>query len=386
MNKVARIRLALIITGLSTGGAQAMLLKLLQKIDRSRFAPMVISLTTTGEIGPHIDALETPVHALGMKPGTPSPIKFLRLVRLLLQLKPDVVHTWMYHADLLGGLAARFAGIKAVAWGIRHSNLSPNQNKRSTLLVMKICAYVSGWLPQRILTCSERAQSIHVTAGYSADKMVLIPNGFDLSRFQPDAGARDAVRAEIGLAPDTPIVGLVARNDPQKNHPGFIEAAARVHAALPQVHFVLAGTGIDRDNKALTALIEKAGLTDLVHLLGRRDDIPRLMASFELLVSSSSGEAFPNVLGEAMASGVPCVATDVGDSALIVGSTGHIVQPGDAHALSEAIRAILELKPAERCAMGEAARRRVEQMFDIGAVVKRFENLYQEIACKEGTA
>ncbi len=386
MNNLAPIRLVLIITSLSTGGAQAMLLKLLQKIDRCRFSPSVISLTSTGEIGPHIKALGIPVHALGIKPGAPSPIRFLNLIRLLLELKPDVVHTWMYHADFLGGFAARIAGVKALSWGIRHSNLSPNQNKRATLLVMKVCAYISGWLPKRILTCSERAQSIHVAAGYRVDKMVLIPNGFDLSRFQPDVRARDAVRAEIGLAPDTLIVGLVARNDPQKNHPGFIEAAAQVHAALPEVHFVLAGTGIDPDNKALTVLIDKAGLTNQVHLLGRRDDIPRLMASFDLLVSSSFGEAFPNVLGEAMACGVPCVATDVGDSALIIGDTGYIVQPGDSYVLGKAIREVLALVPAERCAMGRAARRRVEQMFDIVVVVKLFEKFYLEIARKESAA
>jgi glycosyltransferase involved in cell wall biosynthesis len=386
MSKVVRIGLTLVITGLSTGGAEAMLLKLLEKIDRNRFAPTVISLTTAGEIGPRIEALGIPVHAMGMTPGALSLIKFVSLIRLLRLLKPDLVHTWMYHSDLLGGLAARFAGIKAVVWGIRHSNLSPKQNKRSTLQVMKVCALFSGWLPMRILTCSVRAQSVHVSAGYRADKMMLIPNGFDLSRYHADTEARNTVRVEIGLVPDTPLVGLVARNDPQKNHAGFVEAAARVHATMPQVHFVLVGAGIDTDNKNITELIEKAGLTSVVHLLGRRDDIPRLMASFDLLVSSSFGEAFPNVLGEAMASEVPCVVTDVGDSALIVGSTGYIVKPADSPALSEAILTLLELSPIERRALGQAARQRVEQMFDIDVVVRCFENLYQEVSSKGGTA
>jgi glycosyltransferase involved in cell wall biosynthesis len=384
MSKLTKIRLVLIITGLSTGGAEGMLLKILQKIDRSRFSPMVISLSTKGEIGGHIEILGIPVYALQMKSGAVSPIRFLHLIKLLRKLKPDVVHTWMYHADLLGGLAARLSGTKAVAWGIRHSNLSAEHNKRSTLQVMKLCAHLSGWLPQRILTCSEQAQSIHVAAGYCAHKMWLIPNGFDLSRFQPDHEARNAVRAEFSLTSDTPLVGIVARDDPQKNHTGFIEAAARVHAAIPRVHFVLAGLGVDRNNGALTKLIEEKGLTDVVHLLGRRDDIPRLMASFDLLVSSSSfGEAFPNVLGEAMASGVPCVATDVGDSALIVGSTGLIVQPADSYALADAIQKLLELNPKARREMGVAARRRVEQMFDIEKIVKHFENFYLELVCAE---
>jgi glycosyltransferase involved in cell wall biosynthesis len=371
--------ICIIITGLSTGGAEMMLLKLMQRIDRRRFQPTVISLTSLGEIGPRIQALGIPVHALSMTPSASNIFKFMRLVGLLRQLGPDVVHTWMYHADLLGGLAARFAGIKTVTWGIRQSNLSPDQSKRSTLLVMKVCARVSGWLPRRILSCSERARIIHVAAGYRADKMVLIPNGFDLSRFQPDAAARDAVRAELGLEPDTPIVGMVARHDPQKNHPGFIEAAAKVHAALPLVHFVLAGTGIDWNNKRLMEFIEKANLSKQVHLLGRRDDVPHLMASFDVLASSSFGEAFPNVLGEAMASGVPCVVTDVGDSAEIVGDTGRVVASGDMDGLARHLVELLRLPANQRSQLGAIARQRVADRYEIGGIVLRYEAFYTQL-------
>lgn len=373
------MKLTYVITGLSTGGAETMLLKLLQNINRQRFEPTVISLTTRGEIGPRIEALGITVHALGMRPGWPSPFKFMRLVGLLRKSKPNVVHTWMYHADLLGGLAARLTGIRAVAWGIRHSNLCPEQNKRSTLLVLKMCAHVSGWLPKRILSCSERAQSIHIQEGYRADKMVLIPNGFDLSRFKPDAQARKAVRAELGLGVDTPIVGLVARYDLQKNHPGFIDMAARLHSALPQVHFVLVGRGVDWNNKVLTALIAAASLTNHAHLLGQRDDIPRLMSSFDLLASSSFGEAFSNVLGEAMACGVPCVATDAGDSAWIVGETGRVVPLGDMPRMASVIKDLLKKPIDERVALGAAARERVANLFEVGAVAKQYEAFYESL-------
>ena len=167
-----------------------MLLRLLERIDRTRFEPQVISLTTRGRIGPRIEALGLPVHALGMKPGLPGPIKFVYLVRLLRQSRPDVVHTWMYHADLLGGLAARMANIKALVWSIHNSDLSSVHSKRATLLMVKICAYISAWLPRRILSCSRQAQRIHVENGYDSDKMILLSNGFDLSRFQPDVGMR----------------------------------------------------------------------------------------------------------------------------------------------------------------------------------------------------
>jgi glycosyltransferase involved in cell wall biosynthesis len=373
------MKLVFVITGLSTGGAETMLLKLLKGLDRGRFAPQVISLTTQGEIGPLIAARGIPVHALGMKPGRPSLVKFMRLVKLLRGSQPDVVHTVMYHANLLGGLAAWRAGIRAVSWGIHHSDLSPHRNKRATLLVVKFCALTSGWLPRRILSCSERASTIHIDVGYRADKMVVIPNGFDLVLFQPDPVARGSVRVELGLPPDTPLVGLIARDNPQKNHPGFIEAAAMVYEALPQVHFVLVGIGIDQSNRALIQLIDQAGLQGQVHLLGRRDDIPRLMASLDVLASSSFGEAFPNVLGEAMASGVPCVVTDVGDSAEIVGDTGRVVASGDMAGLARHLVALLALPADERGRLGARARERVREHYEIGSVVRRYENFYMRL-------
>jgi glycosyltransferase involved in cell wall biosynthesis len=372
-------RVCLIITGLSTGGAEVMLAKLLQQIDRNRFTPTVISLTTTGQIGPQIAALGIPVHAVEMSHDALNLGGFLRLVRLLRQLRPDVVHTWMYHADLLGGLAARLVGIKNVIWGLRQSNLSSDQNKRSTLLVMKICAYFSWWIPKRILSCSDLGRSVHVAAGYRADKMALIPNGFDLSRFHSDAGARDSLRAELGLAKDTLIVGLIAREDPQKNHSGFIEAAVEVHASLPKVHFVLAGTGIDPENIELTELIDRAGLKNQFHLLGRRNDIPRLMASLDLLASPSFGEAFPNVLGEAMASGVPCVVTDVGDSAEIVGDTGRVVASGDMSNLARQLIELLQWPAEQRTQLGILARQRVQNLYELGDITRRYEEFYMQL-------
>lgn len=371
--------LCLIITGLSTGGAETMLQKLLQNLDRNRFAPTVISLTTKGEIGPGIEALGIPVHGLGMQSGCPNPVAFMRLVMLLRKLRPDVVHTWMYHADLLGGLAARLAGIQAVAWGIRHSNLSPDHNKRSTLWVMKVCARASGWLPHRIVTCSERARAVHAAAGYRAERFLLIPNGFDLGSFAPDAAARASVRNELRLPFDAPLVGLIARDNPQKNHIGFVDAAAQVHQILPEVHFVLAGTGIDDGNRQLTHAIERAGLQDRFCLLGRRRDIGRLMAALDVLASPSHGEAFPNVLGEAMACAVPCVVTDVGDSAEIVGDTGRVTPAGDMDGLARHLVELLRLPAKQRQALGVRARDRIRARFEIGDVTRRYEDFYQEL-------
>lgn len=373
------MRVLYIITGLATGGAETMLLKLLERLDRERYKPVVISLTTTGEIGPRIEALDIPVHALGLTPGLPSPSGFLRLIQQVRRFTPDVVHTWLYHADLLGGLAARLAGINAVCWGIRSSNLDSDKTNWTTRAVRRVCALLSHVIPRRIFLNSETASRIHAALGYATEKMSVVPNGFDLSRFRPDKGARGRVRAVLGCNDDTPLVGMVGRFDPLKNHSGFISAMAMVCRHLPQTQLVLAGKGVDRDNEELMRSIEKAGLMDNTHLLGPRDDMPELMAALDVLACSSHAEAFPNVVGEAMAAGVPCVATDVGDCAYIIGETGCIVPVGDMAGFASGVETLLKLSRKQRAELGEKARARVASHFEISRVVRRYEELYESL-------
>lgn len=373
------MRVLYIITGLATGGAESMLLKLLERLDRERYTPVVISLTTTGDIGPRIAALGIPVQALGMMSGLPSPFGFFRLIRQVRQLRPDIVHTWLYHADLLGGLAARLAGITAICWGIRSSNLDTDKTHWQTRAVRRVCALLSHVIPKHIFLNSETARRIHVSLGYAADKMSVVPNGFDLSRFRPDDGARGKVRAGLACADDTLLVGIVGRFDPLKNHSGFISAMAMVHRNMPQVHLLLVGKGIDRDNEELMHSIERAALSANTHLLGPRDDVPELMAALDVLACPSHAEAFPNVVGEAMAAGVPCVATDVGDCAFIIGDTGHVVPAGDMAGFASGVEAMLKLSHAERTALGKKARARVASYFEIGRVVRRYEESYESL-------
>lgn len=372
------IRIVFIITGLATGGAEMMLFKILQRLDRRRFSPQVISLSTLGELAPRIAALGIPVQALDMNLRMPSPAKFLRLVRILKGLHPDLVHTWLYHADLLGGLAARLAGISAVGWCVRNSDLDRGKAKLPIRAVVHLCAWLSQWIPRRILSCSENARQLHVGYGYAAEKMSVVPNGFDTAQFVPSRQLRSVVRKDLGLEEDTLLVGLIGRFDPQKNHAGFLQAAGALHRRMPQVHFVMAGKRIDSGNTALMQSVRAADLVSNVHLLGLRDDMPKLMAALDVLASSSAfGEAFPNVLGEAMACGVPCVVTDVGDSVHIVGDTGRGVQPHDMQGLAIALEELLTLPPAERTALGERARERVAAHFEIGKVVQRYQEFYE---------
>ncbi len=356
-----------------------MLLKLLQHLDRSRFELYVVSLRTKGEVGPYIEALGIPVLALDMNPVLPNPLTLFKLVQHLRAVKPDVVQTWMYHADLFGGVASRLAGCRNLVWGLRNSNLDERLTKRATLWVVRACAVVSSWLPSRILSCSTRAMAVHIAIGYRAEKIQIIPNGFDLGRFHPDIQARETVRLELGLASDTPLVGLMARYDPQKNHSGFIEAAALMHQLMPKLHFVLAGGAINDKNAALIEPLLAHGLDRHVHLLGRRDDMPRLMAALDVLASSSTGEAFPNVLGEAMACGVPCVVTDVGDSAEIVGDTGRVVQAGDMRDLAKQIIEVIRLPTLQKLDLASRARERVATHYEIGYVARLYAHFYNRL-------
>jgi len=374
------VNVSIVITSLSTGGAEMMLLKLLEHIDRSRFSVHVFSLTGLGEIGPRIQALGIPVEAMAMNRHAPSPFAVAALARRLRETRTDLVHTWLYHADLLGSIAARLAGVHTIAWCIRNNALDSDKSKRATRLVARLNAILSHRLPTGILCCADVARDLHVAHGYAGDKMEVIPNGFDLSRFVPDAEARHSVRRELKLSAHTPLVGIFGRHDPQKNHAGFLIAAGLLLRSRPDVHFVLVGAGIDSGNGELAAAARRAGVFDAAHWLGRRDDIPRLMASLDVLVSSSFSEAFSNVLGEAMACGIPCVVTDVGDSAAIVGESGRSVRSGDMPALAAAIDDLLALTPAQRAAVGRRARLRVEEHFEIGQVVRRYEDYYERLA------
>lgn len=373
------MKLVFIITGTGVGGAETMLHKVLTRL-APEFKPQVISMIPVGKIGDQLRALGIPVESLHMRPGIPNPVALIRLIRDLRRLKPDLVHTWMYHADLMGGVAARLAGVPALAWCIRYSNLGAAHNKSQTLAAMRASAFLSHRVPDRILCCSEAARNIHVAFGYAPEKMVVVPNGFDITHFKPDPNARLSIREELGLPLDVPLVGLVGRWHRQKNHEGFFAAAAALHLRRPEVHFLLAGQGVDSSNQTIRRILAANGLAPVTHLLGLRDDIPRLMAALDVLASSSYGEAFPNVLGEAMASGVPCAVTDVGDSALIVGETGRVVELGDMARLAVAMDFLLTLTPDERRALGERARARVAGHFEIGKIVRQYEAFYEDLA------
>jgi glycosyltransferase involved in cell wall biosynthesis len=287
----------------------------------------------------------------------------------------------MYHADLLGGLANLFAGRYPLLWGIHHTATDRTALNPRTYKILRLNALLSRWLPNRIICCAESARDSHIALGYPAGKMQVIPNGIDSQRFQPQAHARASLRKELALPPGVSLVGLCARFHPAKDHQTFIEAAAMVSKKNPETHFVLCGWQVEWNNPRLSMWIDQAGLRSRCHLLGMRDDMPRILSALDVLVSSSVSEAFPLIVGEAMACGVACVVTNVGDSALLVGNTGQVVPAGDPNSLGEAI---LFLQGETAVKKGALARKRIMTLYNLEAAVARYIQAYEEIRHANG--
>ncbi len=377
----APVLVAHLITSLAVGGAQMHLYQTVTRFDPRRIRSTVISLVPPGPVGVLLREAGIPVYHLGMAKGVPNPLGLARLVRLLRRLRPQVLQTYLYHADLLGLLAGRLAGVPRIFWNLRQSVMEFERYRRTTGWTVRL----SAWLSRRvdlILVNSWAGAEHHRQLGYDPQRLLVVPNGFDLGRFRPDPEAYREVRRELGLDPDHLLVGMFARFDPQKDHATFLAAAAQAAALMPRVSFLLAGTGLTREHPEAAALARESGLPpSRLFLLGERQDIPRLAAALDVFVLSSAfGEGCANAVGEAMAAGVPCVVTEVGDSPRLVGDTGLVVPPRDPGALARALVRLLSWEPARRRLLGEAARRRIERHFALDEIVTRLSRLYEEAA------
>ncbi|MGD1072670.1 MAG: glycosyltransferase [Bryobacteraceae bacterium] len=371
-----------LITGTGVGGAETMLFKLMSTMDRSRFHNIVYSMMEPGPTADRIRSVGVEVHTLGMKQGRPDPRAILLFAKAVRGWSPHVVQTWMYHADFLGGLVGKLIVPVPVVWNIRHTDLHPEAAQWMTRRIAEICGLLSGSIPARIVCCAESGRIAHVRLGYRASKMIVIPNGFDLDTYRPRSDAAIVCHERFGVPAHRDLISLIARYHPQKDHATFVAAAQRCIARLPQTLFALCGEGITSDNEELLKLIRRAGLEDRIFLLGRlaSADIALIMARSSVVTSSSSsGEGFPNVIGEAMACGTLCVVTDIGDSAYIVGDTGIVVASRSPDELAKGWITVLEMDEKSRSSLQEAARGRVEASFSLPAVAGRYENLYQEL-------
>ncbi len=378
----AHLRVTHIIGSLEVGGAERALCGLMAALHPARATMKVVSLISGGALTDELLRQGIEVETLAMSPARPDPSAVVRLARLLRDDRPDLVVTWMYHANLIGGLAAKLADRIPVVWNIRHTWLEPRRSKRLTRWVARAGGALSRRLPDATVYVARAAQESHAALGYACPDSLVIPNGFDAAQFCPNPAARDQVRAELRLPSETELVGIVGRFHPDKDHRTFLAAAGRVLRANSRARFLLCGDGVTPDNRELTAWADQHGIRDACHFLGPRDDVPRLAAAMDVAVCSSLTEAFPRAVGEAMACGVPCVVTDVGDAAHLVGKTGRVVAPGDPAMLAQAVRKILLLEASDREAIGKSARERIVRNFAHNRIVSRHWELWQRVADK----
>lgn len=372
-----RITILHLITGLNTGGAEMALLHLLEEMDRELFEMRVVCMIPLGPVGEKMIAMGIPVNSLGMPPGRPTLRGIRQLLLLIKQCQPSILQTWLYHADLLGLLAAKLCRVRRLVWNIRIAELDFSQYRILSGLVMRICALFSR-LPNAVIVNSRAGQHVHTRLGYNPKEWIYIPNGINITRFAPNPESGQTIRQEWNIAPDEILIGQVGRLSPQKDHPTLLNAAAILQKQNPKVRLVCIGEGPDLYLCELKRIAANLGLTNLLWA-GSRPDMPAVYNALDMLVSSSTGEGFPNVVAEAMACEKPCVVTNVGDSTYLIADSGFSVPSGDSVALANSLLRMSELSRIERAQLGKIARLRIESNFSINKMVSSYNTLYKKL-------
>lgn len=368
-----------VIAGLKAGGAEGVLYRLCihgsQKVRHT-----VVSMGDGGTYGPLLQEKGVTVYTLHAKKRATLPLWFFRLIGLIRKTKPDIVQTWMYHADLAGGLATRLGSDCPVVWGIRHSNLESKSNKTTTRAIARLCAMLSRRIPAAIACCSVEAARVHQALGYCRDKFRIIPNGYDLTAFRPDLDARVRVRREWGISEKERLLGMVARWHHQKDHANLMQALAELEGTGLAFRCVLVGPMMTAGNHDLCALLAGCRFKDRIILAGPRNDIPAVMNALDVHILSSLGEAFPNVVAEAMACGTPCVATDVGDAAMIVGRPDWVAPSKNPDRLAECIlKCLNDIKQEGRETISARCRERIQDNFSLEKMAQSYQTLWSQL-------
>lgn len=358
-----------IITGLKDGGAENLLYKICQKDHLNTH--IVISITSGGKYFLLLKKIGIKVYSIDMK--FYSLLNFFYLILLLRKSRPDIVQTWLVHGDFIGGLASKLAGINNIVWTILYSKLDTSIEKISNILLIKLLSKLSYIIPKSVVVVSKNSKKNCLKMGYDKKKIYFIPTGFDLSVYKINKNQRLNLRKKLKIKKTISLIGIVARFHPVKDHNNLFIALSNLIKKNKKFYCILVGPGTERKNKILFNEIKKLKLDNFVKLLGPKKNIPEVMNALDVNVLCSKSEGFPSVVAEAMACGTPCIVTDVGDSALIVGKTGWIVPPRNSVILSRTIEKVLEERGKKdwnkRCML---ARERVKKNFEIKKMIDSY--------------
>ena len=364
-----------VITGLNTGGAERMLVKLIESTNRVEHS--VISLLDKGSQGEILEKQGVSVRCLNMNRGIPSLSKLIQLRNFVSEANPNVIQSWMYHANV----ATYFANMNKnypLIFNIRHALNDFRNEKRSTKVAINLNSVFSRKV-EGIIFNSEMSKDQHVKFGLRNESLVVIPNGFDIEKFQPNDGNRLRVRNYYKIAEDEILIGAVGRNHSVKGFDVFLKGCSLVAKQIEKVKFILIGKGIKEDED-LRDLSCSLGINDSLIFENERDDLEKVWPAIDIYCNSSRSEAFSNTIGEAMLNEIPCIVTDVGDSAKIVGSTGIVVQPNEPKYLAKAILEICNLNKTRKNDLGISARKRIKENFSISKISDQYLNLYKTLS------
>jgi glycosyltransferase involved in cell wall biosynthesis len=373
------IHIAFLIRSLERGGAQRQLVELARGLPKDQFRVSVITFYPGGTL--ERDLAGQPgvrLFSLGKRARWDLLPFGRRLWSLLRELRPEIVHGYMGTANELALLFGRLVGARVV-WGLRASNMELADHGRLARWMFTLGALLSHFA-DAIIVNSHDGKRYHSARGYAARRMLVIPNGIDTDSFQPRPQERRRIRSAWGIRDDEPLIGIVARLDPMKDHPTFLRAAACLARDHPQAHFVCVGDGPPRYTRELHALANQLGLDTTLRWAGARDDMPAIYGALDIATSASAfGEGFSNAVAEAIACGVPCVATDVGDAAIIVGDAARIVPPGDPPALAAAWSRLLRASTEERAQGTTPAQERIMRSYSRATLVARTSSVLLQI-------
>lgn len=368
-NETGPLKCLFVITSMPVGGAETLLVNMMRGMNRDRICPELVCLKEPGPLGEQI-AGEFPVHSQLLS-GKWDLRVLPRLARLMHRRGADVVVTVGAGDKMFWGrLAAHLAGVPVIASAL-HSTGWPDG-------VGRMNRWLTGFTDSFIAVADSHGEFLRDFERFPAEKVRVIRNGVDCNRFQPDASAAAEVRSELRLSQETPLVGIVAALRSEKNHGMLVRAAARLRERSPQTHWLVIGEGPER--AAIESLARELQISDRIHLLGTRHDTPRLLAALDLFALCSLNEASPVSILEALACGVPVVATNVGSigESIIEGQTGHLVPSQDVAAFTDAIESLLSNCPL-RAEYGAAGRELVIRTGSLQSMVDGYQRMATEL-------
>lgn len=374
------MRVLHILPSTASGGAETMLARLLEASRRGNDKVAVLSLREPGESGERMRDSGVRLYTLRMADRFRTPFSVLRLIRIVNAYAPDIIHGWTLPGSLAASIARASLGRPvSIAWNLRNSlrseAVTPTRNRQW----MQFGIWLSNQ-PDAIVFNSRTAARQHAQAGFETERSVLIPNGFDAELFRPDPAARERLQQRFGISAGSFVVGSLGLNHPMKDRATLVEAVARARALGRDIHLLMAGQGMDQADRALREKAARLLPPDRVTFAATRNDVADWLPGLDTLAMTSAwGESFPQVIGEAMAAGVPILATDVGDTREIVGDAGIVLPPKDAIGLGQALDRLASLSPADRAAMGGLGRQRVIENYAIEAVADRYADLHSRL-------